>query len=323
MNVCSGRRETAVVDPQALFDWPLQRHASRRARIRNGAAGCRAGLLQSAVRRRLPRRTLAATLQRLRRSSWRAGARREPPRGRRDQRQHRPRHRVLRADLRRPLFPAAASRRHRSRRYLPRRSAPRRRRWCSAARRIDGAVAPNGARYADLDQAFAYRDKTVPNCTCNGKDGLGLARIERPRDPTLRPGDIVATDDGPRHLQRQERDTARVHADQSVVRRMGAPAVRDQGAPCPAAGAGRDQRHRPPQTSQPKLPHQATVGLLNELLDHRVGERQRRRQPRRLDPEKMHEPRQPVLLRSFDHEIGGGLARPGQLRPDAGIVGLQ
>ena len=62
--------------------------------------------------------------------------------------------------------------------------------------RIDGAVAPNGARYADLDQAFAYRDKAVPNCTCNGQDGLGLARIDATADPTLRPGDIVATSAG-------------------------------------------------------------------------------------------------------------------------------
>jgi hypothetical protein len=62
--------------------------------------------------------------------------------------------------------------------------------------RIDGAVAPNGARYADLDQAFAYRDKTVPNCSCNGRDGLGLARIDATADPTLRPGDIVATGAG-------------------------------------------------------------------------------------------------------------------------------
>ena len=62
--------------------------------------------------------------------------------------------------------------------------------------RIDGAVAPNGLRYADLDAAFAYRDKAVPNCTCNGRDGLGLARIDATSDPTLRPGDIVATGAG-------------------------------------------------------------------------------------------------------------------------------
>ena len=42
--------------------------------------------------------------------------------------------------------------------------------------KIDYAVAHNGRRYADLDNAFAYRDKVAENCTCNGKDGLGLAR---------------------------------------------------------------------------------------------------------------------------------------------------
>ena len=62
--------------------------------------------------------------------------------------------------------------------------------------RIDGAVAPNGTRYADLDQAFTYRDKAVPNCTCNGNDGGGLARLDATGDPTLRPGDIIATSKG-------------------------------------------------------------------------------------------------------------------------------
>ena len=63
--------------------------------------------------------------------------------------------------------------------------------------KIDYAVASNGMRYADLDNAFAYRDKVVENCTCNGKDGLGLAQLgSAVADPTLRPGDIVATNDG-------------------------------------------------------------------------------------------------------------------------------
>ena len=62
--------------------------------------------------------------------------------------------------------------------------------------RIDTAVAPNGTRYADIDQAFAYRDKMSENCSCNGKDGLGLARVEVSGDPTLRSGDIVATNAG-------------------------------------------------------------------------------------------------------------------------------
>jgi hypothetical protein len=62
--------------------------------------------------------------------------------------------------------------------------------------KIESAVAHNGVRYADLGSAFVYRKKVVPDCTCNGKDGLGLARIESTGDPTLRPGDIVATTGG-------------------------------------------------------------------------------------------------------------------------------
>ena len=61
---------------------------------------------------------------------------------------------------------------------------------------IDSAVASNGARYADLDNAFAYRDRVVDNCSCNGKDGLGLARVSAVNDPTLHPGDIIATNEG-------------------------------------------------------------------------------------------------------------------------------
>jgi hypothetical protein len=61
---------------------------------------------------------------------------------------------------------------------------------------IDYAVAPNGKRYADLPNAFLYRDKIVGNCSCNGKGPLGLARADATDDPTLRTGDIVATNDG-------------------------------------------------------------------------------------------------------------------------------
>ncbi len=75
--------------------------------------------------------------------------------------------------------------------------------FCPAARtvvftgsKIDTAVAPNGARYADLDTAFAYRNSMVANCTCNGKDGYGLAHIDPATDSTLRAGDIVATNEG-------------------------------------------------------------------------------------------------------------------------------
>jgi len=62
---------------------------------------------------------------------------------------------------------------------------------------IDYAVAANGSRYADLDNAFVYRKQIVANCTCNGRDVFGLAPIETGADPTLRPGDIVVTAEGP------------------------------------------------------------------------------------------------------------------------------
>ncbi|HML06877.1 MAG TPA: DUF2865 domain-containing protein [Xanthobacteraceae bacterium] len=61
---------------------------------------------------------------------------------------------------------------------------------------IDHAAARDGQRYADLDNAFVYRNHLVAGCTCNGKDAFGLAPFDATSDPTLRPGDIVATKDG-------------------------------------------------------------------------------------------------------------------------------
>jgi hypothetical protein len=61
---------------------------------------------------------------------------------------------------------------------------------------IDNAVASDGSRYADSDTAFLYRKELVAGVTCNGRDHFGLARIDVTSDPTLRPGDIVATKNG-------------------------------------------------------------------------------------------------------------------------------
>ena len=61
---------------------------------------------------------------------------------------------------------------------------------------IDTAVSADGRRYADLPAAFAYRKAIVAGCTCNGRTAFGLARFDIARDPTLRPGDIVATPQG-------------------------------------------------------------------------------------------------------------------------------
>src|SRR5262249_15176099 len=62
---------------------------------------------------------------------------------------------------------------------------------------ISTARAVDGARYADLDNAFVYRQKVVPGCPCNGRDAFGLAPIDLRTDPTLPARDMVATAIGP------------------------------------------------------------------------------------------------------------------------------
>jgi hypothetical protein len=61
---------------------------------------------------------------------------------------------------------------------------------------IDHATASDGSRYASLRNAFAYRERVVENCTCNGRDAYGLVTPSVIDDPTLRTGDIVATNEG-------------------------------------------------------------------------------------------------------------------------------
>ena len=61
---------------------------------------------------------------------------------------------------------------------------------------IKYAVASDGRRYADLDNAFVYRQRFVAGCTCNGASAAGVARVPATEDPTLRPGDIIATNSG-------------------------------------------------------------------------------------------------------------------------------
>jgi hypothetical protein len=58
------------------------------------------------------------------------------------------------------------------------------------------ATAGDGSRYEDLPNAFVYREKTVDGCSCNGRTPYGLASIDVRDDPTLRPGDLIATTEG-------------------------------------------------------------------------------------------------------------------------------
>jgi len=61
---------------------------------------------------------------------------------------------------------------------------------------IDNATTVNGERYADSENAFAYRKALRADCTCNGRDAAGLAPVDLTFDTSLRAGDVIATTDG-------------------------------------------------------------------------------------------------------------------------------
>jgi len=61
---------------------------------------------------------------------------------------------------------------------------------------IDSASASNGERYADSENAFAYRKALRADCTCNGRNPTGLAPVDLALDTSLRSGDVIATTDG-------------------------------------------------------------------------------------------------------------------------------
>jgi hypothetical protein len=61
---------------------------------------------------------------------------------------------------------------------------------------IDGASSSNGERYADSENAFAFRKALRADCTCNGRDPAGLAPVDLTLDTSLRPGDVIATTTG-------------------------------------------------------------------------------------------------------------------------------
>jgi hypothetical protein len=61
---------------------------------------------------------------------------------------------------------------------------------------IDGAASSTGERYADSENAFAYRKALRADCTCNGRSPFGLAPVDLAFDSSLRSGDVIATTDG-------------------------------------------------------------------------------------------------------------------------------
>src|ERR1700683_4931998 len=61
---------------------------------------------------------------------------------------------------------------------------------------IDGASSSTGERYAESENAFAFRKALRADCTCNGRDPAGLAPVDLTLDASLRPGDVIATTTG-------------------------------------------------------------------------------------------------------------------------------
>jgi hypothetical protein len=70
---------------------------------------------------------------------------------------------------------------------------------------IEAARTSGGKSYSELPNAFKFRAEIVDGCTCNGKDHFGLAKVKIEDDPTLRRGDIVASDDGLKVAGRTDR----------------------------------------------------------------------------------------------------------------------
>src|SRR3984957_1809191 len=61
---------------------------------------------------------------------------------------------------------------------------------------IDTASSGTGERYADQENAFAYRKTLRADCTCTGRDPAGLAPVDLSLDTSLRSGDVIATSSG-------------------------------------------------------------------------------------------------------------------------------
>jgi Protein of unknown function (DUF2865) len=61
---------------------------------------------------------------------------------------------------------------------------------------IDSAYAATGERYADSENAFAYRKALRADCTCNGHNPAGLVSVDLAMDGSLRTGDVLATTNG-------------------------------------------------------------------------------------------------------------------------------
>jgi hypothetical protein len=112
---------------------------------------------------------------------------------------------------------------------------------------IAQATADDGSTYQKLPNAFAYRERIIPDCSCNGRDSFGTANMKLEDDPTLQPGDMIATNHGVVSFQTWRRANAYTPIDRKGVdskliimtsERESVPAARPQRrAPLRKAGA--------------------------------------------------------------------------------------
>ena len=92
---------------------------------------------------------------------------------------------------------------------------------------IAQATSADGSPYQKLANAFVYRERIVPGCTCNGHDELGIASMKIEDDPTLEPGDLIATKNRlvPFRTWRKEAKYTPIEKDATQGRKESAPTV--------------------------------------------------------------------------------------------------
>lgn len=84
---------------------------------------------------------------------------------------------------------------------------------------IAQATADDGSTYQKLANAFAYRERIVPDCSCNGRDSFGTASMKLEDDPTLQPSDLIATKHGVVSFQTWRKANAYTPIDRNGVDR--------------------------------------------------------------------------------------------------------
>ena len=82
---------------------------------------------------------------------------------------------------------------------------------------IAQATADDGSTYQKLANAFLYRERIVPDCSCSGRSPFGTANMKIEDDPTLQPGDLIATDHGVVSFQSWRKANAFTPFDRKVV----------------------------------------------------------------------------------------------------------